>query len=148
MCASLMMQPSAMIERSIWLLMILVAGQVARVGEDRRGGVVEVELRQRLAEVEVGLEEGPDGPDVLPVALVLEGVDPAGLDQRGMMCLPKSTSLLGQRVVEHVAVEDVDPHRGGEPSSGASLAQRPACTAGSRRLLHEADDPSARPPPP
>jgi len=27
MCASLMMQPSAMIERSIWLLMILVAGR-------------------------------------------------------------------------------------------------------------------------
>ena len=111
MCASLMMQPSAMSERSIVALDDLGGRQVARVGEDRRGRVVEVELGQRGAEVEVGLVERADGPDVLPVPLVLEGIDPVGLDDLRDHVLAEVRLGAGQRLLQHGAIEDVDPHR-------------------------------------
>src|ERR1035438_5044227 len=45
------------------------AGQKARAAEDRRGHVEEVEPWQFVRHIEVGLEEGANGPNVLPIAL-------------------------------------------------------------------------------
>jgi len=99
-------------ERALDLALDDLGGrQVPRVGEDRRGRVVEVELGERGAEVEVGLVERADGPDVLPVSLVLEGVHPVGLDDLRDHVLAEVRLGAGQGLLQHRVVEHVDPHR-------------------------------------
>ena len=92
----------------------LRAGQEARPAEDRRGHVEEVEARQLVGDVEVGLEEGADGPDVLPVALEDEGEDAQVLDGVGDDVLAEIGQGVVQQAAEDVAVEDVDAHGGQE----------------------------------
>ena len=71
----LMMLPSQRMELCDVGLEDLRSRQEAGVGEDRPLLVVEVELGQGLGQVQVGLEEGRDGPDVLPVAVEEVGED-------------------------------------------------------------------------
>jgi hypothetical protein len=86
----------------------LGGGQEAGMGEDR---CVELSKKSncgtRLAEIQVGLEEVADGADVLPVAVEVVGMDAFVLRSPcGMMCLPKSLSVLSRHSIQHVAVED------------------------------------------
>ncbi len=76
-----MMQPSAMAARSNWPRTILLAGQIAGMGVDRRLRVEEIELGDFVDQVEIGVEEGLDRSDVLPIALVDVGEKTSGADQ-------------------------------------------------------------------
>ena len=64
-------------------------GKEARVGVDGVLRVVEIKRRDRVAQRQVGLEVGLDGPDVLPVAAVDVGLH----------------ALARNRVRDHVAPE-------------------------------------------
>ena len=90
----------------------LGAGQIAGPGEDGRAHVEEIEARQLGDEVEVRLEEVPDGSDVLPIALIDIGENPVGGDGLRDDVLAEVGQVVVQQVANDVAVENIDAHGG------------------------------------
>jgi hypothetical protein len=128
----------------------LGARQIARVSEDRSGRIVEVELGQRSAEIEVGLVEGTDGSDVLPVTLMLKGEHPPGADEPRYDVLAEVCFGPGQRVRQHGAIEHIDAHgcrqivrvhRLFQVSDLAPVHLQRSEQVGVRRFFHEPGDP-------
>ena len=89
----------------------LAGGEETRVRVDGRGGVEEIELRHRVGELEIGVEEGADGADVLPVALVDVGVDAEFCEHVRDDVLAEIHEVIVERLHEHLAVENVNAHR-------------------------------------
>ena len=92
----------------------LRGGQEARAGKDGRAHVEEIEPGELADKVEVGLEEGADGSNVLPVALEDVGEDAVLGDGAGDDVLAEVGVLVVEQADDEIAVEDVDAHRGEE----------------------------------
>src|SRR5438105_2742337 len=90
------------------------AGQEARAAEDRGGHVEKIETRQLAGDVKVRFEESADGADVFPVALKDGGKDAAILDGLGDDVFAEIGELVVEEALDHLAVENVDAHRGEE----------------------------------
>src|ERR1035438_9865805 len=86
------------------------ARQKARAAEDRRGHVKEVEARQFVRDIDVGLEEGANGSNVLPIALEHKGEHAQILNSVGDNMFAKIGERVVQQAADDVAVEDVDAH--------------------------------------
>ena len=78
----------------------LARGQETRVRVDRRGRIEEIEGRQRVGEIEIGLEKGADRPDVLPIALENIGLHAALVDHLGDDVLAEIDVLIVERIDE------------------------------------------------
>jgi hypothetical protein len=94
MIESAMIEPSPITAWSMLAVVELRGRQIAVLGVDWRGGVEEIERRQRLRECEVRLEEGPHRADVLPVALKIYAKSFFWPSKPGMISLPKSVIVL------------------------------------------------------
>ena len=79
---------------------------------DRRHGVEEIELRHRIGELEIRVEESADRADVLPVALENVGVDAELREHVRDDVLAEIHEGVVERFDQHLAVENVDAHRG------------------------------------
>ena len=109
----------------------LAGRQVAGVGVNRRLRVEEIELRQLMAEIEIRVEKGADRSDVLPIALVDVGEKSPARNQVGDDVLAEIDLLTRKSPGQHLAVEDVNTHRGQEKILAARIVQ-----PGEDRLLH------------
>ncbi len=93
--------------------------QKPRARKHRRAHVEKVEARQFRGHVDIGVEKGADGPDVLPITLEDIGEDAEVRDGRGNDMLAEVVPLLSRLVFlllqepsEHFAVEHVNAHGG------------------------------------
>ena len=89
----------------------MVGWQEARPRKDRRTHVEKVEARQLGCYVEIGLEKGPDRPDVLPVALKNVGEHAVGLNGAGNDVFAEVRESVVEQFDQDVAVEYIDTHR-------------------------------------
>ena len=85
--------------------------QKTRARVDRRLHLEEVKLWQRRGHVQVGLEEGANRADVLPVTLVHMGVDGVRVDGARDDVLAEVCHLVLEQLDERLPVEQVDTHR-------------------------------------
>ena len=90
----------------------LRARQKARTAENRRGHVEEIEARQFVGDIEVGLEESANGADVLPVTLEHKREHPQILNRVRDDMLAKVGQGIVQQAADDFTVEDVDAHIG------------------------------------
>ena len=113
------------------------------MGVDRAHGVVEVEGRHRVAELQVGLVVGADRPDVLPVAAEEVGLHAHLADRLRDHVAPEvDERRVGDRPVERLAREHVDAHRGQEAAAVARDLGLELVEPLRRRLLLEVHDPA------
>lgn len=89
-------------------------GEEARAGEDGGGHIEEVEAGQDFGESDIGIEEGADGADILPVALEDMGIDAVGFDGGGDDVFAEVGEGVVEELYHDLAVEDVDAHGGEE----------------------------------
>src|ERR1044071_358681 len=89
----------------------LAPWQKAWPAEDRRAHVEKVKPRQFIGHIQVGLEKGPDGSNVLPISL--KYIRENAITGDGVRY--DIAAEIGQRIVQqfehHVAVEYIDTHR-------------------------------------
>ncbi len=112
------------------------------IGPDRPGAVVEVELRHKIGQVDIGLPEGVDGADVAPVGFLLKAGLHAAVGETvrdGFAVLDDVRNdviaeivagivvlaVLDEQAAQEGPVEDIDAHRG----------QRMVGVAGDRRRV-------------
>ena len=150
MFAWLMMQPSVMTRVVNLRAVDLGAGQIARARKNRRAHVEEIEARQFGNQIQVRLEKGADGADVLPIALKDVGENAVRFDGVRDDVLAEIGKRIVEQVADEVAVENINAHRG-EKRFAAVLdadlfAAIPAAdcnessNAGFLRLFHKARD--------
>ena len=118
--APMRMQPSETSARLQRAALHLRRGQEARVRVDGPHRVVEVEGGHGVAQLQVGLEVRADRPHVLPVAAVEVGLHPHLADGvRDHVAAEVHERGVGHRLLERLAAEHVDPHRGEEAAAVA-----------------------------
>jgi hypothetical protein len=115
--------------------------QEARVRVDGVGRVVEIKRRDRVAQGEVRLEVRADRADVLPVAAVDVRLH-AHARHRVRDDVPAEVDELWvrQRLLQHLALEDVDAHRREVALLAAGQRRHQAGQAARGRLLVEVND--------
>ena len=117
-------------------------GQEARMRVDGAGLVVEIERRDRIAQRQVGLEVRLDGPDVLPVAAVDVRLHALARDRVGDDVPAEVDELrVGDRLLEDLAPEDVDAHRGQIAGAAPGELRDEGRQPLARGLLVEVHDP-------
>ena len=84
--------------------------QETRMSENRSGRVEEVILGDDLAEIEIGLEEGADGADVLPVALKVKSMNLVLFQRTWNDVLAKVHAVIVEAVDECPPIENVNTH--------------------------------------
>jgi len=107
----------------------LRAGKEPGPREDGRLHVEEIEPGKLGGQLDVGLEEVPDSPDVLPVALVGESEDAVGMDRVGDDVLAEIGQIVVEQFEHDVPIEQVDPHRP-EKMLGVGLHAQPFAGGG------------------
>ena len=111
------------------------------MGVDRAFRVVEIERRNRVTQREVGLEIRLDGPDVLPVAAIDVRLHALAGHGVGDDVAPEIDELrVGDRLLEDLALEEVDAHRREVAGSAPRQLGRQPGQPLARRLLVEVHD--------
>ena len=115
--------------------------QKARVGVDRAGAVVEIKRRNRLAQRQVGLEVGRDGPDIFPVAAIDVGVHALARHcMRDDVAAEVNQLRIGNCLLQDFPPENVDAHRGQVPRPMTGDVGGEGRQSFARWLLVEAHD--------
>ncbi len=122
------------------------AGQKAGVRINRAVRVVEVEWRVRLGQLEVGVIERTDGPDIPPVAVKVKSVHGPGADGVGDHIAAKvvEVGMLGEQIDQHLHLEDIDSHRAEERPFGIVTADHLGLHRGVFWLFREGDNAAFR----
>src|SRR6478609_5620628 len=88
------------------------AGQKTRMRINRRLGFKETVCRHKIGEIEIGFIKSADCSDVFPVAVENVSAHIARLNGGGNYVLAEIHQIVVKTIDQHVAIENVNAHRG------------------------------------